>query len=462
MFLKGIYKANKRKIMHSKFVLESFQAYLEFSEKKINEGKEEFTLDLNFVKGYVDRLLQKQKEIASIKPPFSKFSKEKDPYDSWLSNFKSKNKGKEWPDVSNLNQYKFFGSFSAPYLWDKLTQEQKDAIYKQMLGLMKKSEYTKEKEFNKLIEEKKELNSKPYVAVIPSFVEIPPTSTPVPGKVTIIGIDGGVENKVFKDNRWGSGQDSASGKVNSDAFQDPVVLEGIKKEIDTFIKKFAAGKITKITSIEIESSASRYRNTNDKGGKAEGLSWGELSYNRAITILELFKESADANNLSKEKRKQIQEVTVINSKGTNGDGTSGPNPPAPIKFGYYDEKSKWVDSNGTFGNGKTPEKNRSTVIIAELGEGGKPTGRYTPLEDFPPVSPEKYADFRFVNFTIEAEEIDDEKPIIIKTEGKKEIKYTPAAGFPKTKPEKGPPKERRKRQVGKAGPGTNPFKCPEL
>lgn len=441
--------------MKNNFVLESFEAYLEFSKLKINEAKGEFSLDINFVKGYVDRLLEKQKELGLTTPRFEKFSKEDNPYESWINNYKKK-QGKDWPEDLSQNLY---GSFAAPYLWEKLTPEQKDGVYKEMMDLMKKSGYTTEKDLNKIIKDKPSLQQRPFISIIPSTVKIPDEATPIPGKVTIIGIDGGVENKVFKDNRWGSGEDSIGGKVNSDAFQDPAVLEDIKKEIETFIKDFSSGKITKINSIKIESSASRYRNTNEKGGKAENLSWGELSYNRAITILDLFRESADANDLSEEKRKQIQEVTVIESKGTNGDGTSGPNPPGPLRFGYYDEKSKWVENNGTFGSGKTPEQNRNTVVIAVLGEKGKPTGKYTTL-DYPPVSSEEYANFRFVNFIIEAERIDVEPPRPITPETKKETKYTPSVAFPKTSSGGGITKKRKNRQVGKSGPGTKAYACP--
>jgi hypothetical protein len=36
-----------------------------------------------------------------------------------------------------------------------------------------------------------------------------------------------------------------------------------------FMKKYANGGISEITSIQIESSASRYRNTSDNGGKQQ-------------------------------------------------------------------------------------------------------------------------------------------------------------------------------------------------
>lgn len=449
--------------MNNKFVLESFQAYLEISAEKISEGKNEFTLDINFVKGYVQRILEKQKELASESSIFSKYSKESNPYDAWLNNYKKMHKDKDWPDSKSSIALHVYGSFAAPYLWEKLTSEQKDAIYEDLMGLMKKSGYTTEKEYNNLLKDKNQVGAKPYVAVIPSFVELPPTETPIPGKITINGIDESIENKVFKDNRWGSGDDSAGGKVNPDAFQDQEVLAGIKSEIDSFMKSFASGEISKIISLRIESSASRYRNTNDtKGGKAEKLSWGELAYNRAITILSLFSEAADAYNLPEEKRKELKEKVLIDSKGSNGDGTSGPNPPGPtIGFGYYDENSKWVPDNGTFGKGKSPEENRKLVVKAVLGEGGKPTGKYTTESVNPDSSAADYNKYRYVNFVIEAETMSKEPDLVVKVPGKKETKYTPKVGFPKTTSGSSTRKKSRKRGIiGIPGTGTSPFSCP--
>ena len=87
-FFAGYIGQSNKNQMNNKFVLESFRAYLEFTEEKITEGKNDFTLDLNFVKGYVDRILEKQKELASKSSIFSKYSKESNPYDAWLNNYK--------------------------------------------------------------------------------------------------------------------------------------------------------------------------------------------------------------------------------------------------------------------------------------------------------------------------------------------------------------------------------------
>jgi hypothetical protein len=412
--------------MNNKFVLESFNLYLDMVSDQINEAKGDFEPTMDFVKDYVKRLLEKQKELGKETSSLKPFADQKDPYEAWLNKWKSKkeNEGKKFPSKGNATYY---GGLAAPYLWEKLEESQKNQVYTTLLDKMKSSGFDKEKQLNNLIKDKEGIKPSPYISITPSFVEI---STPgTQGKSTdfeIVGLESGEENKLFKDNRWGSGVDSEGGKVNPDAFNDPAVLEEIRKTINDFIKMYSTGEVKEIKSIKIQSSASRYRNTNDNGGKAEKISWGELSYGRAITIVELFKEAAEANNLSDEKKKYLQSKISIESKGSNGDGTSGPNTPAPLKFGYYDEKENFVLDNGTFSKGKSPEDNRKTLVIAELGEGGKPNGKYTTAEEAPLAGPTDYSQFKYVNFIIQAtklEEIPDEK--VIKPTVETKVSYNP-------------------------------------
>jgi len=451
--------------MSNKFVLESFESYLRFIEDNIYEAKEEFVPTIDFVKGYVQRLLEKQKEIGKETPSFLPYADKENPYEAWLEKWKTKkgNEGKEYPAEKGKATY--YGALGAPYLWDKLTDDQKNEVYNGFLEKIKKSGYKKEKDINKLISDKKTEAYSPYISITPSFVEIPPTIKIVPKPFTITGLDEGAENELFKDNRWGSGVDSVGGKVNPDAFNNPASLEEIRKEIGDFMKNYASGAVTKLNSVRIESSASRYRNTNEKGGKAENISWGELSYNRAMTILDLFREAADANNLSDEKKKELQSKILIDSKGKNGDGTSGPNPIAPNRFGYYDEKGKFIESNGTFGKGKDATQNRNLKVIAELGEGGKPTGKYTTAEEAPAGKPEDYNEYRYVNFFIDGEMTDGgEEEKVIETPGRKEVKYTPVIKFPKISSggSSTRQKKRGRRTIGIPGKGSNPFVCPEF
>ena len=452
--------------MNNKFVLESFKLYLDMVSDQINEAKGDFEPTMDFVKDYVKRLLEKQKELGKETSSLKPFADQKDPYEAWLNKWKSKkeNEGKKFPSKGNATYY---GGLAAPYLWEKLEESQKNQVYTTLLDKMKSSGFDKEKQLNNLIKDKEGIKPSPYISITPSFVEI---STPgTQGKSTdfeIVGLESGEENKLFKDNRWGSGVDSEGGKVNPDAFNDPAVLEEIRKTINDFIKMYSTGEVKEIKSIKIQSSASRYRNTNDNGGKAEKISWGELSYGRALTIVELFKEAATANNLSDEKKKYLQSKISIESKGSNGDGTSGPNTPAPLKFGYYDEKGNFVLDNGTFSKGKSPEDNRKTLVIAELGEGGKPNGKYTTAEEAPLAGPTDYSQFKYVNFIIQAtklEEIPDEK--VIKPTVETKVSYNPVVAFPKKSSGGGfsfKIKKMGKRSPGRPGAGGNPFQCPEF
>jgi hypothetical protein len=452
--------------MNSKFVLESFEAYLGLVGEQVNEAKSDFTPTIDFVKGFVTSLLEKQKELGKKSESFKKFADKEDPYEAWLTEWKGRksNTGKNWPGKGGARSPKFYGSFAAPYLWPKLSDDQKNQVYEDFLKLIKKSGYEKESQINKLVSNKEQIFLDPYISITPSFVELPPTEKKTPVPFTIVGLEEGQEGKLFKDNRWGSGIDSASGKVNPDAFRDLSSLEDIKKTIGDFVKKYADGEVSEITSIQIESSASRYRNTNEKGGKAENLSWGELSYNRAITIVGLFKEAAEENNLSDDKKEELRSKITIDSKGRNGDGTSGPNPPVGARFGYYDEKSKFIENNGTFSKGKDETQNRKLKVIAELGEGGKPTGKYTTQEEDPKAGPVDYDQFRYVNFTIIGNAIVGGEIInVVEVPGSK-VTLTPAIGFPK-KDQGGSftrTTKKKGKRVGSPGAGGNPFQCPEF
>ena len=451
--------------MANKFVLESFNSYLDMMAIQINEAKEDFEPTMDFVKDYVKRLLEKQKELGKETASFKPFANEADPYEAWLNKWTSKkeNSGKKFPEKEGTATY--YGALAAPYLWDKLEESQRKEVYETLQFRMKKSGFEKERELDNLIDKKKVVKQSPYISITPSFVEIITSGTK--GKSTdfeIVGLESGEENKLFKDNRWGSGVDSAGGKVNADAFNDPAVLEEIRKTINDFVKMYSTGEVNEIKSIKIQSSASRYRNTNDNGGKAEKISWGELSYGRAITIVELFKEAVEANNLSEEKKKYLQSKISIESKGSNGDGTSGPNTPTPLKFGYYDEKGNFVLDNGTFAKGKSPEDNRKTLVIAELGEGGKPTGKYTTAEEAPLAGPADYSQFKFVNFIINATKVEQkEKEDLIKPKVETKVNYNPVVAFPKKSSSGGfsfKIKKIGKRSPGRPGSGSNPFQCP--
>jgi hypothetical protein len=233
-----IHEINKHKEMSKKFVLESFQAYLDFELNIMNEAKSdgettEFTPSREFVIQFVEKLLEKQKDLGNVFRP--NFAKDKNPYESWLSKWKEKNPDKDFPTDKPVTD----GAYAAPYLWEKLTEDQKNSVYDQLSSLMKGSGFMSEKEINDTIKEKTGIRTNPFISITPSSVKIEE-----PGKerktkdIEIVGLSAEEENKLFKDNRWGSGDDSQGGKVNPDAFNDPNVLEEIKKTINYFIKEY--------------------------------------------------------------------------------------------------------------------------------------------------------------------------------------------------------------------------------
>jgi len=127
---------------------------------------------------------------------------------------------------------------------------------------------------------------------------------------------------------------------------------GVDSFYDTFIapyqmwldeaRKKSPGARMCVKSINIISSASRFRNT--KG--ASDLTFIQLSKNRANSVLNflltqygnLLGQVDEKNNKTRtlfcsgEVLNKQNEAITINPNGSNGDGTSGPNPPSPYLF----------------------------------------------------------------------------------------------------------------------------------
>lgn len=99
-----------------------------------------------------------------------------------------------------------------------------------------------------------------------------------------------------------------------------------------------------LTSIEIYTSCSRFRNS----GEAAGLTFAQLSANRNTAAKDfIIKKLAELGVL-------VDSDTVItqSTEGKNGDGSSGPNPPAPLamtKSGKEADVIKTEDNRDDFG-----------------------------------------------------------------------------------------------------------------
>ncbi len=132
--------------------------------------------------------------------------------------------------------------------------------------------------------------------------------------------DGGTGGNFFVDNEFGLTNElsSAVNKIVAAIDKQMSMMEGVP---------WKDGWRAYVTEIKIESSASRFRNTEG----AKDMSFAELAEKRMKTAEDYIRETL----LKLEKDGQGKQQLVIDNgtkvikdwKGSNGDGTSGPNPP---------------------------------------------------------------------------------------------------------------------------------------
>ena len=423
--------------MTKKFVLESFQAYIDIELNPINEAKGPSEITPESVVGLVQKMLEKQKEQGKLNAKYKKFAAEKDPYAAL--------KATQGSGPLGEGDLKFSSAFAAPYLFDKLTDEQKKDLYKEISESLNDKGFKTIKEVEKLIEKKSNLSSPPVVYIVTS-------TTKTPGPLVKVGeekteeyeiLKEEDEHGIFKDNEW---------ELKDSSFSSPETKAKLVDPIKEFVSNFAAGNVKDIEYIVIQSSANRYRNT----GISENVSWGELSFNRAKTIAGIFKAAVDEYNLTKEQRTLLQSKISIDYGGSNGDGTSGPNPVDPIPFGYYNGEGKFIQNNGSY------DKRRSTVVIDKLDTEGKPTGEITTKTIEPDADKTAYEKYKYVNVVIKAKvgeniPVEEWQPTEIEKD-----EYKPGFKMPR-KEEPGEPKERnrpRRRIIGIPGKGQSKGVCP--
>jgi hypothetical protein len=146
----------------------------------------------------------------------------------------------------------------------------------------------------------------------------PPEDDETPGEVDVVTIPSEIVQQDFFDN-------------NSSALKQPGIDEFMATFVDPY--EIALEKIKKtypnagicIQRIYIESSASRFRNQGD----AKNMSFLQLSEARARTVENLLMNGYyDLGGTWCTGKRN----TIINAKGQNGDGSSGPNPPVGYSF----------------------------------------------------------------------------------------------------------------------------------
>jgi hypothetical protein len=249
----------------------------------------------------------------------------------------------------------------------------------------------------------------------------------------------------FKNNMYEIKEDNL-GETFTDSEYTKQVLDLIDQKIAEGYIAYNEDKNGGITKINVEASCSRYRNT----GSAVDLSWTELAYKRAGGFSKYIKASAEkVSKNDKEFVDKILSVTQLGYFGSNGDGSSGPDPDKndageTVKKGYYVKKgtkSQFVEVEGG-------DLTMINVVDVTPGENGAPILGTEPKKvkaknvngsdvDKAPSSPKDYDPFRFFQITMEGSFIltkeGDPKPeaappIVTVTE-----KYSTAIAFPMRK-----------------------------
>lgn len=210
-------------------------------------------------------------------------------------------------------------------------------------------------------------------------------------------LDSKQQNTLFLDNSW---------------TLNPEVGKALRSNLLGVLERRKQGAYMKIIELSITSSASRYRNTKGKYGNAESLSWGQLAFKRAQVIHNMIKEILEELQIPEGDpiRAELNKVATMNIKGSNGDGTSGPNPlPDPtlgkLRVGYYQTTtkqtkeqtgvSKFVDEDVN-----SPEK----VYIVQIDDLGN-TISEPKVNDMPLLKKrEDYDQYKFVNVLVKFEE----------------------------------------------------------
>ena len=169
-----------------------------------------------------------------------------------------------------------------------------------------------------------------------------------------------IEGSVFKDNKW---------ENKAESYTNPVVLEELKKTFDALqdlIKLDIKSGGMLIKKIDILSSASRLRNTGD-----ENLSWLELGKKRSETLaLAIGERSKSIEGADDKDLELIRKKISLDYFGSNGDGTSGPDPLPPYKRGYYKADGTFKDEQ----NGQLRGKKTLDVLIVRYDDSGKQQG----------------------------------------------------------------------------------------
>jgi hypothetical protein len=262
-------------------------------------------------------------------------------------------------------------------VYNSLEQKDKDKILDDLKAEFKKKKITDEK-YKKVMdqdsgrESKNEMYSTPYVIVSKENItkvepgdKTPPDPTkpeekPKELEGTVDLIPREIEGGVFKDNKW---------ENKPESYTNPAVIEELKKTFDALQELIeldiqSGGML--IEKISILASSSRLRNTGN-----EKLSWLELGKKRSETLAKSIGERIRSIEGSDEQDiESIRKRVFFDYIGSNGDGTSGPDPLSPFKRGYYTQEGIFKDEQ----SGKLKEKNTLEILAVKYDNTGKQQG----------------------------------------------------------------------------------------
>ena len=413
--------------MKTSFILERFEEYVSEVYLPLNEGilKKE-PLTKNEVGEIIDLLVMKQRKKAlsmkEVKDLLKKIFGE-----SFISeeNLKKMRNDINWADTSEVKDPEFFKKiqkFEDDLVNSKIMGKKEDAASIEISGAIVMGiffDWMAEETYKKLVDDvvkisgqknlsykniTKQVNEKTYSIenlnqppAILAYTEAGEIEKKEPPKVTppqeISLLSEASQKTLFKNNSWDL---------------EPTVAAELKDKLKAVFERRKAGGYSKILEFSIQSSASRYRNK----GLAENLSWGQLSFKRSQVVHSMVKAVLQELEIPEGDpiREELNKVAVLDISGSNGDGTSGPNPMKDpqlgfLRVGYY-ETVNAQDKTNT-GSSKFIDKDKNKpeeVYITKIDGFGNPQGPPTMKTMELDTKVEDYDKYRFVNVIVKVQE----------------------------------------------------------
>ena len=292
-------------------------------------------------------------------------------------------------DKTKIGNY-LASAIKTPFIWGGLlSKAEQDKSYETFLAEASKKGYDTKEGLAKVIkdeykDQKGDDRSHMQSPGISAYLDkteakVVKEGTPAPKEFKTAIVEEADEDEVFKPNMFGA---------NGEADYMEGTYTKMLDNLGAIFQRILTGEVTTIKSITIHTSADRYRNT----GSAEKLSWSQLSLLRSQSMASLVVGMAAKSGLPESVVSKINSLITLDFKGGNGDGSSGPNPPAPIKFGYYvtdGGKAVWKDGK---------DRNVMTVLISD--DEGIPSGEPKEIKGSPESDKNEYNKFRYNNIEI--------------------------------------------------------------